>query len=80
MVDIKDCPFCKSERVELVEKRSRGAMGKDKVSYYVRCHKCRARGPSYTGSTANASRLRFAVHDWNTAGHAPEEVSYEEDK
>lgn len=74
MNKIKNCPFCKSDRVEIVEKRSRGAMDKDKVSYYVKCHKCRARGPSYSGGSANISRLRFAIYDWNNAGHAPGEV------
>lgn len=44
MVEIKNCPFCGSDRVELVEKESRGAEVRDKFSYYVKCHKCRARG------------------------------------
>lgn len=74
MEEIKNCPFCGSDRVEAVEKLSRGALGKDKVTYYVKCHKCRARGPSYNGSSANASRRQFAIYYWNNAGRAPGEV------
>lgn len=65
MVEIKCCPFCWSDRVELVKKLSRGADGKDKVSYYVKCHKCRARGPSYNGPSENVSRGDYAVYYWN---------------
>lgn len=68
MPELKCCPFCGSDRVEAVEKYSRGADGKDKVTYYVKCHACRARGPSYNGTSANDSRLQFAVYYWNNAG------------
>lgn len=75
-VKIKNCPFCKSDRVELLEKRSRGANSEEKVVYYVKCHKCLARGSAYAGTPAGAGILsHFAVIDWNKAAHAPEEVS-----
>lgn len=68
MVEIKNCPFCGSDRVEAVEKKSRGADGRDKHSFYVKCHKCHARGPSFgcTGRN-NATWRDFAVHGWNNA-------------
>lgn len=68
MEELKNCPFCDSSRVELLEKKSRGAEGRDKFSYYVKCHNCRARGPSYSGKSANANRRGFAIYYWNNAG------------
>ena len=72
MEKIKNCPFCKSDRVEVYEKKSRGALGRDKVSYYVKCHNCQARGPAFGcyGKT-NETWRKFALHDWNKA---PREV------
>jgi hypothetical protein len=64
--------FCGSERVELVEKISRGAEGKYKFAYYVKCHSCRARGSSFGGTgKINNSWRNFALYQWNNAPRVP---------
>lgn len=66
---IKNCPFCNSDRVEAVEKLSRGAEGRAKHSFYVKCHNCRARGPAFGCSGRKNETWRdFAIHEWNKAG------------
>lgn len=76
MEELKNCPFCGSDRVEAFEKLSRGREGRDKFSVYIKCHKCRARGPAFGGTgKKNKSWRQFAVYEWNKAPRlAPAEV------
>ena len=76
MPEINNCPFCGSDRVELMEKKSRGAEGRDKYTYYARCHACHARGPSCGCAGKNNKTWRdFALYKWNNApGFSAREV------
>lgn len=66
MEKIKKCPFCKSDRVELLEKKSRGADGRSRFTYYVRCHKCHARGSTFHGCGSTDTWKQYAVAAWNS--------------
>lgn len=78
MENLKNCMFCKSDQVEAFTKTSAGAGGKVKVSVYVKCHNCRARGPSFSGAPRNAPAFYdLAVYGWN---NAPRVVPSEDDE
>lgn len=57
--ELKNCMFCGSDRVEAIKKTSAGPRGVIKVSYYVKCHACRARGPAFSCGP------ELAVCAWN---------------
>ena len=65
---VRKCVFCQSARVEAYSKTSVGDKGAIKVSCYVKCHNCRARGPAFSGSPLHSeSLLDNAVSGWNLA-------------
>jgi len=62
---MRACPFCRSDRVGVTEKRVKAARG-ERTHWYVRCNACHARGPirdyegldirAWDGEDADASR------------------------
>jgi hypothetical protein len=66
MEKMNNCIFCRSPRVEVVEKQSRGPSGRLKFSYYGRCLGCKARGPSFgCFDKPSEAERSCAVAGWN---------------
>jgi len=68
---LEKCVFCKSKNVELITKHGKGEGGRHRLTHYVKCHTCHARGPSFScyadeGAVADA-RYVSAKHVWNNA-------------
>lgn len=68
---LEKCVFCKSTNVELITKHGKGEGGRHRLTHYVKCHTCHARGPSFScyadeGAVVGA-RYVSAKHVWNNA-------------
>lgn len=65
MLHLENCPFCGSNRVELVTKHSRGENGSPKYTYYVKCHCCNARSTAVTINKPDECYENTVVYIWN---------------
>lgn len=60
------CPFCWSDNLAVLCKRSRGEGGVTRRRAYVQCMTCQARGSTVSSATLPATTLKeLAIGRWN---------------